>query len=81
MSAGRRTAYLATPHAPLLTFNNLYRNGHSGTVRPLNGAVFAWVLSNYWDTNYKASQGGDMVFSFLLDLRAGAFDPTGRPGP
>jgi hypothetical protein len=76
ISDGRLTACLATPHSPMLTFNDIFRDRQREPLSPLNGAVFAWVLNNYWDTNYKASQGGDMVFSFLLDLHSGAFDPT-----
>ena len=76
VSDGRLTASLATPHAPMLTFNDIHREGQPTPGAPFSGTVFAWVMSNRWDTNYKASQGGDMVFSFVLDLHSGAFDPV-----
>jgi hypothetical protein len=74
VSDGRRSATLATPHAPMLTFNDIFRGRLQEHVGSINGSVFAYVFNNSWGTNYKASQGGDMVFSFALDLRPGAFD-------
>jgi len=76
VSDGRYTAYLATPHAPLLTFNDIFRGRMREHVDPINGAVFPYVLNNYWGTNYKASQGGHLVFSFALRLERGGFDPV-----
>ena len=76
VSDGQRTATLATPHSPMLTFNDILRDRLKQHAGPFNGAIFAYLFNNNWDTNYKAWQGGDMVFSCLLDLRAGAFDPA-----
>jgi hypothetical protein len=76
VSDGQRTATLATPHTPMITFNGVLRDRLKQRAGPFNGAIFAYVFNNYWGTNYKASQGGDMVFSFALDLRAGSFDPA-----
>ncbi|MGQ9539844.1 MAG: polysaccharide lyase family protein [Armatimonadota bacterium] len=76
LSDGRTAAYLATPHAPLLTFNDFFKGLWRGKIEGLNGSLFAYVFNNYWDTNYKASQGGEMVFGFTLNLRDEAFDPT-----
>lgn len=76
VSNGQRTAYLATPHAPMLTVNDLFRGLRRGHVGPLNGCLFGYVLNNYWGTNYRASQSGDLVFSFALRLDGRAFDPV-----
>lgn len=76
LSDGRTTAYLATPYAPLLTFNDFFKGLWRGKLEGLNGSLFAYVFNNYWDTNYKASQGGEMVFGFTFNLRDEAFDPT-----
>ena len=76
VSDGHLTACLATPHAPMLTFDDIHREGQPTPGAPFKGTIFAWVLSNRWDTNYKASQGGDMIFSFVLDLHSGVFDPA-----
>jgi hypothetical protein len=76
LSDGRATAYLAAPHSPLLTFGDIFRGQWRGKLGPFNGRLFAYVFNNYWDTNYKAAQGGELVFAFSLRLRAGAFDPV-----
>ncbi len=76
LSDGRSTAYLATPHAPLLTFNDFFKGLWRGKLGSLNGSLFAYVFNNYWDTNYKASQGGDLVFGFTLWLKDEGFDPA-----
>lgn len=76
LSDGRCTALLATPHAPLVTFNDFFKGLWRGKLEALNGWVFAYVFNNYWDTNYKASQGGDLVFGFSLNLLEGDFDPA-----
>ena len=71
-----RTAILATPHAPLLTVADIFRGRWRTRIEGRRGHLFAYVFNNYWPTNYKASQGGDLLFSFSLDLRRGAFDPV-----
>jgi hypothetical protein len=76
LSDGRATAHMATPHAPLVTFNDFFKGLWRGKLDALNGSVFAYVFNNYWDTNYRASQGGDMVFSFSLNLQESRFDPA-----
>ena len=35
--------------------------------------VFAYIMNNYWYTNYKASQGGRQVFRFSLTSARGGF--------
>lgn len=61
---------IATPGTPLLQVGDIkYKN------RLLQGAeeletseqrLYAWVLSNYWETNFKAEVGGFYQFRFLL---------------
>ncbi len=73
---GRDTAYLATPYAPLITLNDVFRLLLHPRVAPLNGAIYSYVFNNYWGTNYKASQGGDLLFGYTLRLEHGDFDPV-----
>jgi alpha-mannosidase len=35
--------------------------------------VFAYIMNNYWHTNYKAQQGGKHSFRFALTSNRGAF--------
>jgi alpha-mannosidase len=37
--------------------------------------LFAYLLNNYWHTNYKADQAGPMTFRFLVRPH-GVFDPS-----
>ncbi|MCC6728108.1 MAG: hypothetical protein IT208_02090 [Chthonomonadales bacterium] len=73
---GATTCLLATPHAPLLTVGDVFRGDWSGVAPRANGAVFSYVLNNYWDTNYRAEQGGAMLFAYRLAARPGAVRPA-----
>ncbi len=37
-----------------------------------NGHLYAYVMNNYWYTNYKPSQGGEHLFRFSITSRAKA---------
>ncbi len=39
-----------------------------------NGTLVSWALNNYWNVNYKASQGGRLVFRYRLGAHEGPFD-------
>lgn len=70
------TAIVASPQAPLFTLNDVWKGGWRASIKPLNGALFSYALNNYWHTNYKASQGGDMVFEYALSLGDRGFSPV-----
>ncbi len=56
---------LTAPDSPLFMFGGI-NAGKWLTHIELNGRVFAYLMNNYWNTNYKASQGGDFSFRFFL---------------
>ena len=59
----------ATPDAPLACFQDINR-GKWQTQLPLtNGHLYAYVMNNYWHTNYLAGQGGDYAFRFAITSR------------
>jgi hypothetical protein len=59
----------ATRDAPLVCFQDINR-GKWLTELPLtNGHLYAYVMNNYWHTNYKAGQGGIHRFRFALTSR------------
>ena len=60
----------ATPDAPLVCFQDLNRGKWQSPVAFKNGHVFAYVMNNYWHTNYKAGQDGEFLFRFALTSRA-----------
>jgi hypothetical protein len=60
----------ATPDAPLVCFQDIFRGRWQSPVEMKNGYLFAYVMNNYWHTNYKAGQDGDFTFRFALTSRA-----------
>lgn len=74
-SDGSVTAYLATPYAPLVTVGDIFRGAWRAHIPP-SGTLFSYVFNNYWHTNYKAGQSGDLVFSYALHVTKGAFDAS-----
>jgi alpha-mannosidase len=30
------------------------------------GTIFSYIMNNYWDTNYRAGQGGHFKFHYIL---------------
>jgi alpha-mannosidase len=38
--------------------------------------VFGYILNNYWHTNYKAKQGGRLVFRYSLTSHKGTFSKS-----
>ncbi len=68
--AGRdATIAWATPDAPLVCFQDVYRGQWRKQLPMKTGHLFAYLMNNYWHTNYLASQGGDYVFRFALSSR------------
>ena len=60
---------------PLVTLCNM-TPGHWLDELPItNGTIFAYVMNNYWYTNYKAGQDGEFEFRFSL-TSDDAIDPA-----
>jgi len=76
VSDDRIAAYVATREAPLFTVGNMVRGAWPGKVDNNRGTIFAYVFNNYWHTNYKASQGGKIPFTFSIKLSENGFDPV-----
>ena len=34
--------------------------------KPKSSTMFSYVMNNYWDTNYRAAQGGEFVFRYVV---------------
>jgi len=62
----------ATPDAPLACFQDINRGKWQTQLPFVNGHVYAYVMNNYWFTNYLAGQGGDYAFRFAITSRAQA---------
>lgn len=59
----------ATPDAPLVCFQDVNRGKWQSQLPLANGHVYAYVMNNYWHTNYLAGQDGDFCFRFAITSR------------
>ncbi len=59
----------ATPDAPLVCFQDIYRGKWLTELPMLSGHLYSYVMNNYWHTNYLAGQGGDFTFRYAITSR------------
>ena len=52
--------------SPLITIGDINREIFQSPLPIENGHLYAYAFNNYWFTNYKASQGGEMEFRYSL---------------
>lgn len=57
---------IASPDIPLFCVGDVVRGRWPKELSLSGGRVFSYVLNNYWHTNYKAAQGGDISFGYQL---------------
>src|SRR6266576_5783654 len=69
------------PDTPLFTLNDIFRGQWRRRIEP-DGTLFAYVLHNYWPTNFAPSQGGELSFRYRLSAlpRGGERAETVRRG-
>ena len=69
----------SAPDTPLVTLNDIFRGQWRRTIAP-DGTLFAYVMHNYWYTNFAARQGGELRFRFRISaLAPGAGGDAGEP--
>lgn len=52
--------------APLASFGDINRGKWPGEFLPQTGTIFSYAMNNYWDTNYRAGQGGNFSFRYVV---------------
>ena len=52
--------------APLATFGDINRGEWPEQFVDRRGTIFSYIMNNYWDTNYRAGQGGHFRFHYIL---------------
>ncbi len=72
-SDGSETVELSPLDSPLVTLGGMTASTWPRRLSLKRAHVFAYVMNNYWHTNYKASQGGRQVFRFSLTSARGGF--------
>jgi alpha-mannosidase len=58
-----------------MTIGDLNRDTFRSPLPIENGHLFAYAFNNYWFTNYKAAQGGDLMFRYSLTTTK-KYDPA-----
>lgn len=61
---------------PLVTLGDINRGAWPEEFGKRPGTVFSYAMNNYWDTNYRAGQGGHFSFHYVI-TSAGATDQAG----
>lgn len=57
---------ICSPDVPLFTVGSIVRGRWPKEMDLTGGKVFSYVMNNYWHTNYKAEQGGEIAFRYRL---------------
>jgi len=61
-----RDVVWASLDAPLINLQDINSNKWLDKLPIRNGHVYAYIMNNYWFTNYKAAQGGKLDFRFAI---------------
>jgi alpha-mannosidase len=52
--------------ASLASFADINRGEWPEEFHPKTSTIFSYVMNNYWHTNYRAGQGGNFAFRYVL---------------
>ncbi len=59
-------AFISSPNVPLFCIGDVVQGNWPKELNLTGSRIFSYVLNNYWNTNYKASQGGQVSFSYSI---------------
>jgi alpha-mannosidase len=57
---------LVSDEIPLMQFGGINTGRFTPDAKPATQQMFSWVLNNYWTTNFRSSQEGEMSWSYML---------------
>jgi hypothetical protein len=76
------TAAVVPVDGHLVTLGDIVRGAWPKEFGVRKGTIFSYLMSNYWETNWPAGQGGDFTFRYAVtsgnNLSAGALSRLGR---
>jgi alpha-mannosidase len=64
---------IATPHNPLVMFDDFAFGANRSLFKAKGGLFLGWITNNYWDCNFPASQPGLVSARYRVQPRVGAF--------
>ena len=62
--------------AALVTLGDINRGDWPEQFGKRSGTVFSYIMNNYWDTNYRAAQGGHFQFRYVITSDAATNGPA-----
>jgi alpha-mannosidase len=65
-SGGDSEVAIVPVDAPLVTLGDINRGVWPEEFAPKSSAVFSYLFNNYWHTNYRAEQGGQSTFRYMM---------------
>lgn len=65
-SAGDWELAIVPVDTPLLTLGDINRGVWPQKFDPKSSTIFSYVFNNYWHTNYRAEQGGEAIFRYVM---------------
>ncbi len=72
---GSESAAVIPVDAPMVTFGDVVRGAWPKEFEPKSATIFSWLMSNYWSTNFKSSQGGELTFRYAF-VSGAKFEPA-----
>ncbi|MEZ4943349.1 MAG: glycoside hydrolase family 38 C-terminal domain-containing protein [Saprospiraceae bacterium] len=60
----------ASPEIPLVQFGDINTGRYYYRLQPKTNHMYSWVLNNYWVTNFKASQEGELQWHYSITSEA-----------
>lgn len=61
---------LVTPEIPVVQLGGLNLGKFSRVANPATNNIYSWVFNNYWTTNFRASQEGELKWSYRVTSSA-----------
>jgi hypothetical protein len=55
-----------SPEIPLVQLGDINLGKFARTWQPASEKIYSWVLNNYWTTNFRASQEGELKWSYQI---------------
>jgi alpha-mannosidase len=57
---------LVSDEVPLMQFGGINTGRYQKGAKPASGQIYSWVLNNYWTTNFRSSQEGEMIWRYTI---------------
>ncbi|MCF8369281.1 MAG: hypothetical protein K9G76_09590 [Bacteroidales bacterium] len=70
LNNGRSQIVLGSIEVPLVQFGDINTGRYYYNYIPKRPHIYSWVLNNYWTTNFRASQEGEMNWSYYITSTA-----------